>query len=212
MARAQEQVGRVLGAAGIAPGDTVVAYDDQSGAVAARLWYLLRAHGHERAAVLDGGIAKWTAEGRPLETRVPRYPAADYPARLLPGFVLSKADVIALPEGSLLLDARAAERYRGEVEPIDPRAGHIPGAVSAPFTANLTAEPVPVFRPSSELRARYASLGAGDRPPVVYCGSGVTACHDLLALHLAGLPGRLYAGSWSEWSSDPERPVSVGGD
>jgi thiosulfate/3-mercaptopyruvate sulfurtransferase len=135
----------------------------------------------------------------------------DYPARLLPGFVLSKADVIALPEGSLLLDARAVERYRGEVEPIDPRAGHIPGAVSAPFTANLTAEPVPVFRLSTELRARYAGLGAEDRAPVVYCGSGVTACHDLLALHLAGLEGRLYAGSWSEWSSDPERPVSTGG-
>jgi len=112
--------------------------------------------------------------------------------------------------GALLLDARTAERYRGDVEPIDPRAGHIPGAVSAPFTANLNGEPVPVFCQAEELRARYSSLGAADRAPVVYCGSGVTACHDLLALHLAGLPGRLYAGSWSEWSSDPERAVSTG--
>lgn len=186
-----------------------MAYDDQSGAVAARLWYLLRAHGHERAAVLDGGIAKWTAEGRPLDTRVPQHPPADYPARLLPGFVLSKADVIALPVTSLLLDARAGERYRGEVEPLDARAGHIPGALSAPFTSNLTGDPVPVFRTASELRAHYARLGAVEKPPVVYCGSGITACHDLLALQMAGLPGRLYAGSWSEWSSDADRPVAT---
>ena len=205
----EEQVGRVLGGVGIAPGDTVVAYDDQSGAVAARLWYLLRAHGHERAAVLDGGIAKWTAEGRPPDTEVPRPPVTIYPARLLPGFVLSTADVIALPATTLLLDARAGERYRGEVEPVDTRAGHIPGALSAPFTSNLTADTVPVFRTAAELRAHYTSLGAGESTPVVYCGSGVTACHDLLALHLAGLPGRLYAGSWSAWSSDPGRAVAT---
>ena len=207
-----EQVGRVLGAAGIGPGDAVVAYDDQSGAVAARLWYLLRAHGHARAAVLDGGIAQWTSEGRPLETRVPRPEPREYAARLLPGFVVGKATVMALPPGSVLLDARAAERYRGEVEPIDPRAGHIPGAKSAPFAANLTPEAIPRFRTQAELRARFEALGANAQEPVVYCGSGVTACHDLLALHLAGLRGRLYAGSWSEWSSDPDRPVAAGAE
>ena len=113
--------------------------------------------------------------------------------------------------GSLVLDARAAERYRGEVEPIDPRAGHIPGAVNAPFTANLTARAVPVFRPSSSC-ARVTRAWARTGRPVVYCGSGVTACHDLLALHLAGLSGRLYAGSWSEWSSDPSLPAALGGE
>ena len=207
-----EQVGRVLGAAGIGPGDAVVAYDDQSGAVAARLWYLLRAHGHDRVAVLDGGIARWIAEGRPLETLAPRLEPCAHAARLLPGFVLDKAAVLALPAGSLLLDARAAERYRGEVEPIDPRAGHIPGAKSAPFTDNLSAEATPRFRPPAELRARFEALGSSGREPVVYCGSGITACHDLLALHLAGLRGRLYAGSWSEWSSDPDRPVATGAE
>jgi thiosulfate/3-mercaptopyruvate sulfurtransferase len=200
----------VLGGAGIGPSDFVVACDDQAGAVAARLWYVLRAHGHERVAVLDGGIVKWTSEGRPLEPGAVAPPPVPYAARLLPGFVVTKAEVAALPPGALVLDARAGERYRGEVEPIDPRAGHIPGATSAPFSLNLTGDKAPVFRPLAELRAHYAVLGAGEREPVVYCGSGVTACHDLLALHLAGLRGRLYAGSWSEWSSDKDRPVATG--
>ena len=152
-------------------------------------------------------------KGDPSKRRSRGPRPATYEARLAPGFVLGKADVIALGRDALVLDARAAERYRGEVEPIDPRAGHIPGAKSAPFTLNLTADPVPVFRPPAELRARYEALGAaGGREPVVYCGSGVTACHDLLALHLAGLRGRLYAGSWSEWSSDPTLPVATGSE
>ena len=133
-------------------------------------------------------------------------------ARLRPGFVVDKAAVVARPPRSLLLDARAAERYRGEVEPIDPRAGHIPGAKSAPYTANLTTEAIPRFRPGAELRARFDALGSSEEEPVVYCGSGITACHNLLALHLAGLQGRLYAGSWSEWSSDPDRPVATGSE
>ena len=208
----EEQLGRVLGAAGIGPADLVVAYDDQSGAIAARLWYLLRAHGHERAAVLDGGVARWTAEGRPLQTEVTHPEPCAYRARLLPGYVVDKAAVAALPPGSLLLDARAAERYRGDVEPIDPRAGHIPGATSAPYAGNLTRDAVPVFLAPAELRARYEALRSGEREPVVYCGSGVTACHNLLALHLAGLRGRLYSGSWSEWSSDPDRPAAKGAE
>ena len=185
-----------------------------------------------------------------------------FEAHLRPGFVLAKGEMIGAHGGGdggrLLLDARAGERYRGETEPIDPRAGHIPGAKSAPFTGNLSKDPVPVFLPSAALRdrytalgagreepidpraghipgaksapftgnlskdpvpvflpsaalrARYTALGAGREEPIVYCGSGVTACHDLLALHLAGLRGQLYAGSWSEWSSDPSLPVETG--
>jgi thiosulfate/3-mercaptopyruvate sulfurtransferase len=206
----EEQVARVMGAAGIGPGARVVAYDDASGSVAARLWYLLRVHGHEEVAVLDGGFAKWQAEGRPVTTEEPRVEPRTFAGRLRPGFVVDKEAVVAARGRRLVLDARAGERYRGETEPIDPRAGHVPGAKSAPWTGNLTSDPVPVFLAPPELRRRYEALGAAREEPVVYCGSGVTACHDLLALHLAGLRGSLYAGSWSEWSSDPSLPVATG--
>jgi thiosulfate/3-mercaptopyruvate sulfurtransferase len=204
------QVARVMGAAGIGPGVRVVAYDDQAGATAARLWYVLRAHGHDHVAVLDGGLAKWLAEGRPLEQAVPRLGPAVFTPALRPGWVVDKAGVAGRPAGTLVLDARAGERYRGETEPIDPRAGHIPGARSAPFADNLTPGPLPVFRPAADLRARYAALGAEAAEPIVYCGSGVTACHDLLALERAGLRGRLYPGSWSEWSADGTLPLATG--
>ena len=204
------QVTRVMTAAGIGDGTQVVAYDDQAGAVAARLWFLLRAYGHEAVAVLDGGIVKWLAEGRPLDTQTPEVRPATFTPRPRPGLVLTKAEMLARDPAAVVLDARAVERYRGEVEPIDPRAGHIPGARSAPFSGNLSADPAPIFRPAQELRARYAGLGADRGEPIVYCGSGVTACHDLLALDLAGLRGRLYGGSWSEWSSDPGLPVATG--
>ena len=205
-----EQVARVMGAAGIGAGTRVVAYDDQAGATAARLWYLLRAHGHDRVAVLDGGITKWTADGLPLESGPRSVAPATFEPRPRAGWVLSKAEVAARPSDALVLDARAPERYRGDVEPIDPRAGHIPGARSAPYAANLSGGPVPVFLSAAALRERYAALGAERAEPIVYCGSGVTACHDLLALELAGLRGRLYGGSWSEWSSDPALPVESG--
>lgn len=205
-----EQVSRVMGAAGIGPETDVVAYDDQAGAVAGRLWYVLRAHRHDRVAVLDGGLAKWIEEGRPLTTELPVIAPAAFRARPRPGFVVTKADMLAREPDALVLDARAAERFRGEVEPIDPRPGHIPGATSAPHSANLTPGPTPVFLPADVLRQRYAALGADRREPIVYCGSGITACHDLLALEIAGLRGRLYAGSWSEWSSDPALPAELG--
>jgi thiosulfate/3-mercaptopyruvate sulfurtransferase len=206
-----EQVSRVMSAAGIGPGTPVVAYDDQAGAVAARLWYVLRAYGHDEAAVLDGGIVKWTAEGRPVTREVAAVAPARFEARAQPGFVLAKADLVGRDPARPVLDARAPERYRGESEPVDPRAGHIPGARNAPFAGNLTAGARPVLRSSEELRQRYAALGAEEQTPIVYCGSGVTACHDLLALKVAGLRGSLYAGSWSEWSSDPSLPIETGG-
>lgn len=206
----EAQVSRVMSAAGIGPGTRVVAYDDQAGAVAARLWYLLRAHGHDDVAVLDGGFVKWTAEGRPVTTEVPVVSPARFAARQRPGFVVTKGEMIGRDAGRLVLDARAPERYRGESEPVDPRAGHIPGARNAPFAGNLTGGSHPVMLPPEELRKRYAALGAQGGAPIVYCGSGVTACHDLLALKLAGLPGSLYAGSWSEWSSDPSLPIETG--
>lgn len=199
-----------MGAAGIGEGTRVVAYDDQAGGVAARLWYLLRAYGHDAVAVLDGGLTKWLAEGRPLSTEEPAVPPAAFEPRPRPGFVLTKAEMLARDRAALVLDARVAERYRGEVEPIDPRAGHIPGARNAPYSGNLTTGAVPVFRAPAELRERYAALGADRLEPIVYCGSGINACHDLLALELAGLRGRLYGGSWSEWSSDSALPIETG--
>jgi thiosulfate/3-mercaptopyruvate sulfurtransferase len=208
----KDQVERVMSAAGIGPGVRVVAYDDQAGAMAARLWYLLRAYGHDAVAVLDGGLPKWTAEGRPLETQAVAAPPASFIARPREGWVLDKAAMVREGPRSLVLDARAAERYRGGSDPIDPRAGHIPGARSAPYRSNLTDDPLPVFRAPEELRSRYAKLGAEGAAPIVYCGSGVTACHNLLALELAGLRGRLYAGSWSEWSADGALPIATGDD
>jgi thiosulfate/3-mercaptopyruvate sulfurtransferase len=186
-----------------------VAYDDASGSVAARLWYVLRAHGHDDVAVLDGGFPKWTAEGRPVSTDEPRVRPLAFTGRLRPGFVVDKAGMVARG-GRLVLDARAAARYRGDVEPVDPRRGHLPGARSAPWTGNLTADPVPVLLPPEALRARYEALGAAREAPVVYCGSGVNACHALLALETASLRGALYAGSWSEWSSDTSLPAATG--
>ncbi len=205
-----EHVARVMGRAGVGDSTRVVAYDDQAGGVAARLWYLLRAYGHDAVAVLDGGLTKWLAEGRPLAAEELAVSAAAFHPRPRQGFVLTKAEMLARAPAALVLDARAAERYRGELEPIDPRAGHIPGAKSAPYSDNLTEGAVPVFRSPEALREHYAALGADRDVPIVYCGSGITACHDLLALEVAGLRGRLYGGSWSEWSSDAALPVGVG--
>jgi thiosulfate/3-mercaptopyruvate sulfurtransferase len=202
-----------LGRIGIDGGKQVVAYDQNSGMWASRLWWMLRWLGHERAAVLDGGIAKWQAEQRPLTAEVPVPRATTFLPR--PSEPTASANEIQqhLGDGLLtVLDARAPERFRGDIEPIDPVAGHIPGAINRPYTINLT--PQGTFKSAEALRHEFeAQLGARTTASVVHqCGSGVTACHNALAMAVAGLHGsRLYPGSWSEWSSDPARPVARGG-
>ena len=201
----------ILGARGIGDEHIVVAYDDAGGSIAARLWWLYRHFGHDGAcAVLDGGIDAWTDAGLELVNDEPAHPPATWTPGEARDDTLDAATVAALLDGDLLLlDARAGERYRGETEPIDARAGHIPGALSAPWSANLGLHGR--FLEAETLRRRYASLGAGERPTVAYCGSGLSASHDLLALELAGIDGgRLYEGSWSDWSSDPSLPVATG--
>ena len=204
---------RVFGRLGIGAASQVVAYDNGSGMFAVRLWWMLRWLGHEAVAVLDGGFEKWSREGRPVTADVPLRGAAGVPgpaggARRRRG----GARACAAHGASLaLVDARAAERYRGDVEPLDPVAGHIPGARNRPFAANLN--PDLTFKPADVLRAEFADL-LGTTPldrVVHYCGSGVSACHNLLAMEIAGLPGtRLYPGSWSEWCADASRPVATG--
>ncbi len=198
---------------GITPRHQVVAYDAAEGVFAARLWWLLRLLGHANVAVLDGGLAAWVRAGRPLSTSVVRPAAGGYSARFNVREVVSTAVVAArMATGNgVLIDARAPERYRGEVEPLDPVAGHIPGAVNRPFASNLGADGR--FKPPARLQQEFAELvgpHAADEA-VLMCGSGVTACHHLLAMEHAGLHGaRVYAGSWSEWVSDRSRPVVTG--
>jgi thiosulfate/3-mercaptopyruvate sulfurtransferase len=192
----------------------VVAYDDAGGSIAARLWWLLRYFGHAGGRVLDGGIQAWTKAGHPLETAVRSRPAA--PPILLapqPGMAVGKREVrhiLGRPD-AVLLDARVAERFSGDLEPIDARPGHIPGARNAPHPGNLVVPGGP-FRSAEELRARYAGLGVADGKKVVaYCGSGVTACHTLLALAVTGRDDALlYEGSWSDWAADRALPAETG--
>ncbi|HEX6137461.1 MAG TPA: sulfurtransferase [Casimicrobiaceae bacterium] len=197
---------------GIDAAKQVVAYDQDSGMFASRLWWMLRWLGHERAAVLDGGFAKWLREDRPVSAG--RHAARA--AKFVPGHVrptVNAAGIAAsLPRHDLLLlDARAAERYRGDMEPIDPVAGHIPGALNRPYTRNLAADGT--FRAPRELRSEFDAMlhGRSADDLVHYCGSGVSACHNVLAMSVAGYPlTRLYPGSWSEWSADPRRPIAKG--
>jgi thiosulfate/3-mercaptopyruvate sulfurtransferase len=200
-----------LAASGIAPGDRVVAYDDGIGSVAARLWWMLDGIG-TRCALLDGGLAAW--EG-PLETGpAAARSAAEADVRPWPEDRLVDADGVAeaLRAGEVVIDARVGERYRGETEPIDPVAGHIPGARSAPFPDVVGTDGR--FRSSDELRERFRGVGVSDTMvPIAYCGSGVTASLDVFALKLAGLgEARLYEGSWSDWVYDPVRPVATGAE
>jgi thiosulfate/3-mercaptopyruvate sulfurtransferase len=201
-----------VGALGIGSGDRVVVYDVRGVVSAARVWWTFRAFGHDAVAVLDGGIGKWMREGRPVTTKVSEMRPAAFPIRKTERPV-SAADVLAsLGDGSLkLVDARGAERFRGEMEVIDPVAGHIPGAVNRPYTENILVDGT--FKSAEELRAELAAI-VGDTAPskiVNVCGSGVSACHNLLAMEIAGIGGTtLYPGSWSEWVADPSRPVATG--
>ena len=193
--------------AGVHHDSTVVVYDAGPATAAARLWWLLRDYGHDDVMVLDGGLAAWTAAGRPVSTSGSRRPAGTGPGARARHSV-GGDDAAALPVRGLLIDVRAAERFRGEAEPIDPVAGHVPGAVNAPLTGNT--DEIGRFLPAAELRARFAALGVhADVPVAAYCGSGVTACQTILALRLAGLDAALYPGSWSGWISDPSRPIAT---
>ena len=205
---------RTLSCWGVTPDTQVVAYDADNGMYAARAWCLLRMLGHERVAVLDGGLKAWQAAGLSLDTRAPSMveEAAPYPGDFDHARLFDHDDVAAHVEHcGLLVDARAPERFRGEVEPIDKAAGHVPGAVNRPFAANLAQDGR--FKSREDIFAEFAGLLGGHTPSdmVAMCGSGVTACHHLLAMAHAGLLGaKLYKGSWSGWISDPARPIAIG--
>ncbi|WP_196054500.1 sulfurtransferase [Nocardia aurantiaca] len=192
---------------GVSDGDTVVVYDATGGMAAARAWWLLRWGGMADVRLLDGGLPAWEQAGGKVV-------AGDEPAPEPGAVVLSPGNMPTIDaDGAagwqgLLLDARAGERYRGELEPVDPRAGHIPGAVSAPTAENLTA--AGQFKSLTELRSRFEGFGSG--PVAVYCGSGVTAAHQVAALAVAGIDAALYPGSWSQWSNDPKRPAATGAE
>jgi thiosulfate/3-mercaptopyruvate sulfurtransferase len=208
-------------AAGVRNSGAVVVYDDGDATIAARGWWTLRYYGHENVRVLDGGYRTWVSAGFAVTTAEPEPAPGDFGAR--PGHmpVLDAAGAQEIARTGLLLDARPGERYRGETEPVDPVAGHVPGAVSAPTAGNVNADGT--FKDAAELAARFAALGvpgagaggpgAGEGGAAVgaSCGSGVTASHEVLALALAGVPAALYVGSWSNWVADPARPVATGG-
>jgi thiosulfate/3-mercaptopyruvate sulfurtransferase len=198
-----------LGKQGLKPTDTVVCYDGGPGAMAARLWWMLRWAGHEQAAVLDGGYAKWQRAGRPVTAESPQFEAVAYPGRARASMHASLAFVEKKLKRAALLDARAPARYRGEQEPIDPVAGRIPGAKNRFNNDNIAADGT--FKKPELLREEFEKILAGRNSSEVinYCGSGVSACHNALAMEIAGLTGsRVYIGSWSEWSADPARPIS----
>lgn len=201
-----------LSRCGMSNESQVVAYDDAGGMYAARLWWLLRWLGHERVAVLDGGLPAWQRARYRLTDKTPAIAPATFRWRLCEHPVDAAYVETHLGDADLLLlDARAADRFRGENETLDPAAGHIPGAVNRPFRDNLAGDGR--FKPATQLREEFTVLLRGQPAEqiVAYCGSGVTACHDLLALEIAGLHGaRLYGGSWSEWCAQPKRPIATG--
>jgi len=202
-----DQFTTLLSSLGISPSTFVVAYDSAGGAIAARLWWMLRSIGHGQVAVLDGGFPAWVAIGGEVDDETPVHAVTNYPA--VEGWT-GVVDVDGVAEsaslGGTIVDSRAGERFRGEVEPIDPKPGHIPGAINHFHGDNL--DDSGHHRPLGELAQSWEAIGES---PIVYCGSGVTACHNLLVLSLVGVTeARLYPGSWSEWSSDPDRPVATG--
>jgi thiosulfate/3-mercaptopyruvate sulfurtransferase len=206
-----EAFGAWLGRAGLRPEDQVVCYDGANGLYASRLWWMLRWVGHRSVAVLDGGFAKWKSEGRPVTAVIPAPAPSDYPIDVQEDAAVSVRTVHRRLGQQTLLDARAAPRWRGETEPIDPEAGRIPGALNRSSADNSAADGT--FKPAAQLKAEFDNALGGRRPADVvnYCGSGVSACHNLLAMEVAGLSGaKLYAGSWSEWIADPARPREKG--
>lgn len=205
-----------LGRAGVDADAQIVAYDDTQGAYAARLWWLARWLGHTRVAVLNGGWQQWLKEERPITAALPASRPRTFPFRdAAQCMQLNVTDVLELVRGrkhGLLLDARGPARFRGDEEAVDPVAGHVPGAINMPYAGNIAEDGR--FKSPAELRRRFEQASSGLRPDqfICMCGSGVTACHNLLAMEAAGLKGaRLYAGSWSEWIRDPTRPVARGG-
>ncbi len=208
-----ETFAATLGKWGIDPNVYVVIYDDCDSSIAARLWWMLRWVGHRRVSVLDGGWAAWVEMGGSATDEPGRRQPRNYQTNPDSSMLADCAGVVEIhpKSGWMLVDSRTAERFRGESEPIDPVAGHIPGAINAPFTANL--DPSGRLLPAATLRSRFEEMMGAVEPEqaVFYCGSGVTAAHNLLALAVAGFQGaRLYAGSWSEWITDPRRPVATG--
>ncbi len=205
-----EWLGAKFGAMGIDASKQVVCYDDAGGAIAGRTWWSLRWLGHDAVAVLDGGITKWMKEGRPVTDATSSFAPAKFIAKPKPSFVDAQYVLENLRRpGTLVIDARANDRFHGQNETIDPVAGHIPGAINRFFKDNLTAEGT--YKPAAQLREEFERILKGMPPSAVVnqCGSGVTACHNLLAMEIAGLTGaRLYPGSWSDWITDPSRPVA----
>jgi thiosulfate/3-mercaptopyruvate sulfurtransferase len=204
---------RTLSSWGVDSSVQVVAYDDSGGSMAARLWWMMHWAGHGQAALLDGGWASWIRLGLPKRSGPERRAPRHFQAHETPGACVRAEQVLEMMRDPryLILDARSAPRFRGEVEPIDPVAGHIPGAVSHPYELNLSREGT--FLPPDELRERFERLMKSVPPEnvICYCGSGVTAAHNLVAMAYAGLGmGRLYAGSWSEWITDASRPIAAG--
>ena len=198
---------------GVTPSTQVVVYDDSGGSIAARMWWMVRAAGHTAVALLDGGLPAWLTAGGQLEpgVRQPKPVSSAYPGRFRADWTVGMEQVRSESSKYVLVDARAANRFRGDNETLDPKGGHIPGAVSIPYQENLN--PDGTFRSAQELRARFEPLreAAGSSEIVSYCGSGVTACHNLLAMEIAGTPtAKLFPGSWSAWSRTPGLPIETG--
>ena len=210
-----ENFSDAMSRAGIDANTHVIAYDDRGGATAARLWWLLRYFGHDKVSLLDGGIAQWIAEGRALQTGVPNEARKNFVTQSpRTEMVVDKVAVgtSARDPHSAVFDVRVGERYRGEVEPIDPKAGHVPGAKNAPIAGNWQSATDFRFLPPDKIRERFENLGARQSEKIAaYCGSGINACQTIFALTLAGFQNvLLYEGSWSDWSRDEKLPVATG--
>ena len=207
----KREFGQLLGSIGIDRESSVVVYDAGTGAPAARLWWLLRYYGHENVGVLDGGWKVWVEKGGAVSTEVPAFSKTDTVLRPKRRWVTDKSTVDSLRDqpDAVLIDARSPERYRGETEPIDARAGHIPGAVNLPYSETIDPE-TGLFKSPEELKQLFVERGVSGKKVISYCGSGITACTNLLALKIAGFDGVLYEGSWSDWSADQNLQIAGG--